>query len=101
MRTVVSESFISCDFFFFQAEDGIRDLTVTGVQTCALPISAPNAGSPAAFLRSKTSTFDVIVAVNYWNPRRGGRTWALVFLAGSPQSLRLLEIGRASCRDRV
>src|SRR2546430_7687039 len=30
-----------CDvFFFFQAEDGIRDLTVTGVQTCALPISS-------------------------------------------------------------
>src|SRR2546430_6655204 len=28
-----------CIFFFFQAEDGIRDLTVTGVQTCALPIS--------------------------------------------------------------
>src|SRR5438270_3944958 len=27
-------------FFFFQAEDGIRDLTVTGVQTCALPIAA-------------------------------------------------------------
>src|SRR2546430_8629716 len=27
-------------FFFFQAEDGIRDLTVTGVQTCALPILA-------------------------------------------------------------
>src|SRR5712664_4766485 len=26
-------------FFFFQAEDGIRDLIVTGVQTCALPIS--------------------------------------------------------------
>src|SRR2546430_4582945 len=26
------------DEFFFQAEDGIRDLTVTGVQTCALPI---------------------------------------------------------------
>src|SRR2546430_13375453 len=30
-------SFMFC-FFFFQAEDGIRDLTVTGVQTCALPI---------------------------------------------------------------
>src|SRR2546427_13259502 len=29
-----------CFFFFFQAEDGIRDLTVTGVQTCALPIVA-------------------------------------------------------------
>src|SRR2546427_3026414 len=28
-----------CILFFFQAEDGIRDLTVTGVQTCALPIS--------------------------------------------------------------
>src|SRR3712207_8551353 len=26
-------------FFFFQAEDGIRDIGVTGVQTCALPIS--------------------------------------------------------------
>src|SRR5258708_20957983 len=29
-----------CVFFFFQAEDGIRDDLVTGVQTCALPISA-------------------------------------------------------------
>src|SRR5205823_7845781 len=28
-------------FFFFQAEDGIRDKLVTGVQTCALPISVP------------------------------------------------------------
>src|SRR5438034_7025158 len=28
-------------FFFFQAEDGIRDHCVTGVQTCALPISVP------------------------------------------------------------
>src|SRR5207245_7406586 len=27
-----------CIYFFFQAEDGIRDATVTGVQTCALPI---------------------------------------------------------------
>src|SRR5205809_3472542 len=38
--------FISCVvflfvfFFFFQAEDGIRDVAVTGVQTCALPISS-------------------------------------------------------------
>src|SRR2546427_12649768 len=32
-------SFAFVFFFFFQAEDGIRDLTVTGVQTCALPIS--------------------------------------------------------------
>src|SRR5688572_31306014 len=32
--------------FFFQAEDGIRDLTVTGVQTCALPISTAITTAP-------------------------------------------------------
>src|SRR5256885_7905043 len=32
-------------FFFFQAEDGIRDYKVTGVQTCALPICPPITGS--------------------------------------------------------
>src|SRR5207249_7616354 len=32
--------FFYCFFFFFQAEDGIRDRNVTGVQTCALPISS-------------------------------------------------------------
>src|SRR3712207_7395832 len=32
-------------FFFFQAEDGIRDIGVTGVQTCALPICARRARS--------------------------------------------------------
>src|SRR2546429_5011347 len=33
--------------FFFQAEDGIRDVAVTGVQTCALPISRPGVhGTP-------------------------------------------------------
>src|SRR5712664_4276400 len=38
-------------FFFFQAEDGIRDLIVTGVQTCALPIfdvSGPGVAAPGA-----------------------------------------------------
>src|SRR5687768_18189259 len=34
-------------FFFFQAEDGIRDVAVTGVQTCALPISIQKAWSTA------------------------------------------------------
>src|SRR5690606_41144608 len=34
--------------FFFQAEDGIRDFHVTGVQTCALPISIQNAAFRAA-----------------------------------------------------
>src|SRR5256886_11394960 len=36
MHRVTMSTMLS--FFFFQAEDGIRDLTVTGVQTCALPI---------------------------------------------------------------
>src|SRR5207245_5466796 len=35
--------------FFFQAEDGIRDATVTGVQTCALPISGPSMFSAGLF----------------------------------------------------
>src|SRR5437867_6752786 len=34
-------------FFFFQAEDGIRDRTVTGVQTCALPICSATAIRPS------------------------------------------------------
>src|SRR3712207_8359057 len=34
--------------FFFQAEDGIRDIGVTGVQTCALPISARHYASDIA-----------------------------------------------------
>src|SRR5437764_2584752 len=34
-------------FFFFQAEDGIRDTSVTGVQTCALPIFTVPVGKPA------------------------------------------------------
>src|SRR5256885_4859379 len=33
-------------FFFFQAEDGIRDYKVTGVQTCALPISGSRGAKP-------------------------------------------------------
>src|SRR5262249_56624914 len=34
-------------FFFFQAEDGIRDWSVTGVQTCALPICHPTVSLPS------------------------------------------------------
>src|SRR2546422_10297226 len=40
-------------FFFFQAEDGIRDVAVTGVQTCALPISASHGGNPRSASRCK------------------------------------------------
>src|SRR5256884_2706514 len=48
-------------FFFFQAEDGIRDVAVTGVQTCALPISADS--SPAAFAPTGS---------DHRHPERGG-----------------------------
>src|SRR5438132_1966430 len=37
--TILVSGWVSACFFFFQAEDGIRDHCVTGVQTCALPIS--------------------------------------------------------------
>src|SRR5258708_22707762 len=46
-------------FFFFQAEDGIRDDLVTGVQTCALPISKREGGNGLRFFdkeRHLTST---------------------------------------------
>src|SRR3989440_1945412 len=42
-------------FFFFQAEDGIRDLIVTGVQTCALPISVPDSSNAMALGFSEES----------------------------------------------
>src|SRR5690349_22315266 len=45
--------YLICFFFFFQAEDGIRDLYVTGVQTCALPISPPSLSGSQA---SRTTT---------------------------------------------
>src|SRR6266481_5277413 len=44
-------------FFFFQAEDGIRDGTVTGVQTCALPISEGYAVDAAFDGQSGLDTF--------------------------------------------
>src|SRR5256885_8597209 len=43
-----------CDVFFFQAEDGIRDYKVTGVQTCALPISPSCAPIQVSFTHSCT-----------------------------------------------
>src|SRR3989449_61485 len=63
---------LCCVFFFFQAEDGIRDVAVTGVQTCALPISninyrnrrAPDAVtvvSHDAFVQSRPVNRSVIV----------------------------------------
>src|SRR5256886_7711584 len=43
-----TEQLLGYVFFFFQAEDGIGDLTVTGVQTCALPILLSAGGEPGS-----------------------------------------------------
>src|SRR5256886_8833108 len=54
-------------FFFFQAEDGIRDLTVTGVQTCALPIFVMQQ-LINEIKRLKESRRALILAHNYQRP---------------------------------
>src|SRR2546430_2895247 len=46
---------VALSFFFFQAEDGIRDLTVTGVQTCALPICRSHTAYPTLPVDDKNS----------------------------------------------
>src|SRR5688572_32995853 len=48
-------------YFFFQAEDGIRDLTVTGVQTCALPISEREI--EVEWARSDSGVFPVMLRI--------------------------------------
>src|SRR2546426_2885008 len=45
------------DFFFFQAEDGIRDYKVTGVQTCALPILLKIKNGPTIYHSGDTAYF--------------------------------------------
>src|SRR5688572_32057596 len=50
-------------FFFFQAEDGIRDLTVTGVQTCALPICVLVTRNACWLIAMSIKKFIVIVVV--------------------------------------
>src|SRR5205823_8216436 len=93
-------------FFFFQAEDGIRDKLVTGVQTCALPISLlrhiigsmkPTSGSVKIFGEEITGL----------NEREIGRIrcrFGMLFQSGALlASLTVgenVEIGRASCRGR-
>src|SRR3989440_12352842 len=52
-------------FFFFQAEDGIRDLIVTGVQTCALPIWA-HLGAGVAVAVSGAASGIFVVLANAW-----------------------------------
>src|SRR5258708_26637002 len=88
-------------FFFFQAEDGIRDDLVTGVQTCALPIfprEVIEPMSPRTFARQFEGNFGT-------TPARWVRSLrveaARQHLESRNLSLKEIEIGRASCRERV
>src|SRR5256886_11296208 len=85
--------------FFFQAEDGIRDLTVTGVQTCALPIFL------TALLLQSPGTAGLILAAKAIAryPEFKSEHFAEYFLIGTllSFSIAVMEIGRASCRERV
>src|SRR5699024_11400237 len=61
-------------FFFFQAEDGIRDRNVTGVQTCALPISLWSFGFAPLSLRERGRGRGFTLAGSF----RSGRTLFLI-----------------------
>src|SRR5439155_17281477 len=93
-----------------QAEDGIRDGHVTGVQTCALPI-CPGSGAGSAARASAREPRQLVRALSgrvREFPRGGGRAGVAAGSGGGP-SLRgtaghtagaAVEIGRASCRER-
>src|SRR5688500_19883152 len=90
-------------FFFFQAEDGIRDYKVTGVQTCALPISRLR---PVILDVSEPLELTEVIArgpARLAGPSRelgrGGRT-VQPEQRQQPDPERVDEIGRASCRER-
>src|SRR5687767_15437347 len=95
-----------CVSFFFQAEGGIRGKLVTGVQTCALPISDAKRGR-LAMSRTRVG----VIGCGYWGPNLV-RTFleipdaTVVAVADrDPTRLEFLQIryqiGRASCRERV
>src|SRR2546426_9783785 len=82
--------------FFFQAEDGIRDYKVTGVQTCALPISAgTRARMATAYMLMVTSA----AGPSRWAPRMRRVPSSTRTLNPEPPSPRR-QIGRASGRER-
>src|SRR5437870_10391091 len=89
--------------FFFQAEDGIRDGHVTGVQTCALPICFGRP-SPDPGLGSMVELY-CGYSCGLFNLIGGGKTLASQRITAeeSPPSFLQVqpEIGRASCRERI
>src|SRR2546429_3751835 len=88
-------------FFFFQAEDGIRDVAVTGVQTCALPISFIEQGGGETIV---PGGLDCLLLVEF---ERETAAAARGVVGDAVRGLKHLthwvetEIGRASCRERV
>src|SRR5207244_7572558 len=93
--------------FVFQAEDGIRDDLVTGVQTCALPISATGQGPDRGTARALSRLTGAILPLKRSFPPivdQRSRVLVLGTLPGE-ESLRRGEyyahqIGRAACRGR-
>src|SRR5262249_58924199 len=91
-------------FFFFQAEDGIRYWSVTGVQTCALPIFIVRNTSKRIPRLPNNKTHRFLARSRSWRCWRQPASQfqapsePTVFL-GWPNSPRA-EIGRASCRER-
>src|SRR5205809_3512468 len=62
-------------FFFFQAEDGIRDVAVTGVQTCALPISDLAARWATDTVALAPDVLSILIGVNdFWHKLSSGYT---------------------------
>src|SRR5438093_7894382 len=87
-------------FFFFQAEDGIRDWSVTGVQTCALPIYSASLSTgmqPAHHGIMGNQIY--IPAVDPVNAFSNDNFLPLLKLGELTDGR--IEIGRASCRERV
>src|SRR5207249_7165266 len=82
-------------YFFFQAEDGIRDRNVTGVQTCALPIYFIN---KRGLLAQERDT--IIHWVRAGMPKGNGGEEEKTSAKVTDDAEWLIEIGRASCRER-
>src|SRR5207247_8471662 len=72
-------------FFFFQAEDGIRDPLVTGVQTCALPISPFNGTGCVWSAPPSQGHWTKDVALTAWTPLGSG--WNLTKPYPDPHSV--------------
>src|SRR2546430_11211597 len=88
-------------FFFFQAEDGIRYLTVTGVQTCALPISSMTCPCLMDTLRYARIDLGITITIDVDSLARQSNGLSLQHVAfGSIDYGGGEEIGRASCRER-